>query len=1489
MDKQLSRIASFLRGRLLLGAIVGVVLAATLVVLGAWWLQPRYDIDLGQVRSYEQVRLAKELRDSLQRAQEWQSPLVDAANITALTVWIRHPDNASAATLEDLLRKSDVPNFAVLNGLVTLLPSEAAERLPEWRKAEEPKVTSELTRLAQQVDSEQRQLALGRILQDVRYRTSLDAWQVPLPQEESLLERVAAWVWSKRRPNVVAWTDQYVASYDDQVARFARLYDELSKRELLALGKTAGESESLFVRKLSAGASQSPLAFAGEQSTTDWEIVHRTFGKASAGQVVATEVATGVELFTLPWTNIEPKDDGELLDLHPQWPPPSVSSRVRLRSLQAFLRRSGLPPGLRLHAVSVEAAGSWESPELSLRLTLKHPDLTSFEQRADLVLAGKEATPLEKQLTKIAAAAAESAKKAALDMRELAGIPVRIKPSPDPLVWQATFSPPKTPPFTLRGQVNDELSLVFEPLPQLAERLAWRAWLVKSEPQLAVAEDQIRLKQLEVGSGAEGVALTWELAGKGRAQPQSLQTHISHDGTVHQEISDAFAQQIADLASAPPKPKPTPTATKVSEDEALEAAQQELDTAFAKVAPFVQLVVRETQGAVALHAMVQIADWPALELGPQPVVSPAQRPSPLSKLLSAESVQQAAAVQWTSAGKQGVRRMGVGRANGQIDAWNPNTGEVEVHCSAPIAGRSVQWQESLKAAKQAWAGMTVEEIGRQIISKLNWSFSPNDTSIPVSLRGVLLGVDPDPDIRDGSWLQLNPLRLRLRGRVHVPCLLGLTAVAEGNVAPRVALSSRVMVDQERGFQLNEIGIVLERTWQLPWCNLSDPTIRLNLEERMLTLSTYITPPLPSTGAPLPVPLIGSVRTDNLWLYISAMQCEMGGSLDATRFRARTHLELLQYAKVASGEADLDFLEQQITGQLEANNSLPLLGPVLPLRAAGLTQYSWKQGTLLTQCDLSARRPNRGHLDVVVRFRDEPRQIELRGDVQVPSLASQLLTDGHATLDGQSFALNGNGNIGVWVVSFEARPSGITWNYYLAGMQLPWQCKAGTIDDVDENAIGAQLQRLEEKAGSIAEASEDAEAFVKQYFTLSTAPTPPDEPPPKPGALSKFQPVSKPIVVERDDSAGQIVAYVVDGGARGELFRFPVSAVELPGALADYRLAAWTLRLPEKPKEIRTGAGHLLIFDPLSPRVIDVFVPSPNEPVQVNDQQTYLAKVHQGEPLGCPAVPPEGVDTKRRQYLRDVVKLWFDGVLSGREIKKIDFRLTDLGIEMESPNALGDLGHRLATLFTTRDERQQTIYLDADDFAVAQRDALFARLRGVNGDWWYLQGLGGDEQSLLYALPQQVEGVTKWHATLTGAVEWTNVPIDFIGMPPAFDVQTATLAKALLAQPTLIVPHSILVGPEGAMVFDAANQNRVALVHAGESPPRLYIVTKGDFVRWDNADSLFLTAPAWRTADSRSTLNWSSISRTTLLDWSETRAKEPQWGANPLGLLIGLSK
>jgi hypothetical protein len=1484
-------------------ALLGAV-AAAFLLLAYGWLRSSEPIDLREARSLEQVGLLRELHDAMDHVRNWPAPLAQDHNIGAIADWVKRPENAQARSKVQLLRKSEHDHAGVLNGLLTQYPEFTSQQLESWRKLDDAALRKKLRQLAEQAVREQKQASLAALLRETRYRQGLEALHVPFPKPDAWWQRAVRMLTWSHQNNSDRWANRFQAAYREQTLPLARLYDALLERKMVILGGASSNDEALRLVRLSQRGSTSAVVFQGATSTTDWALEYRANVPASdergSDESWESNIPTGIHFYALPWKNASPslhespvkQVGGEAnateIAIHPDWPPPPTSSRVKLQEFESFLRRFGVPAGLQIHHVVVSASGSWEKPELALEVGFVHRDLPKFQHLANFCLLRGQVDDLTSQLRESMAKAAKQARTEAAEITEFAGVPVRIgEDSSDPYMWVATFTPPEAPPFQLRGQLNDDLRFVFERLPPLADRLAYQQWLCEREPTLLPVAEKLRLQHLTLEPG-EGVVALWELPAEHGQGSSKVRARIPRQGHPSIVLSEPVKERLASSTVKTTRSETHSGKSRLSVAEVQAAAKAELQKRFPKIAPMVELVAQEQAGKVLVRALARISDWPSLELGPVEVVAADQVATVVANLVSFESVETAAAAQWTTPDEKGISHLRLGPAQGKIKEWNPETGTAKLECAVPLAGQTIRWQDALQATGQAWIGDSLESIGEQIAQQLHWEGT--SLSLPEYLQGVLVKIEPDPD-RDGDhrWLQLNPLRIRAQGHLRLPCLYS------------ARVNARVMIDQDRGVVVNEVGFTRERTIALPWCLLSDPAIRVNLEDRMFTLSALVTPPAPSTGAPV---LGGVVRTDNIWLHIAALQGQLGGRFDAQRFRAGVHLQLLHHAKVGTGELDCNFEEQTFTGTMNGSNSLPLLGKVMPLRLSGELRYAGKEQTISLSSYITSKGANQGKLDLIVHFDPQhgatsttPAQpLEMRGEVRVPYLGSDINVSGASDFEA-NYHLSARGTVGLWKVALEANREKLTWQYRLAGVNLPWQYSAASFDDVDDEAIRGQLSRLEAQSHDIPAATSKEESDLAVAFRREQ-PSKPNPGTPRKSKVRPAQYASIAATMRLDQTSQYVVVESVlpSHTAATERFRFPASALPTGYAsLDEFKASFWVKRDPQNPEQLLPGVGEIILFAPTSPRVIQLSVQA-GEVLKVIDHSDALVLLHRGESLSWPGGQPPSVEVQRQRMLNRNTAVVYASrqIVDNHDPKHLSFRSTPFGVELESPSLLGDDGHRTATLLCAPAGAQGeaaviSVNFDAEKFLPERRDGEYPRFMQIPSARPRIYALAARDNALVYAeAGRDAQGELEVRLGLQGPTSWRDIPIEFIGMPHVIDAQLSDLGEALLSHSAGFAPERVIVGKQGVALFCKDEPERVRLLHAGEATPRLHPLDRDQLIHWPADDSLSLLPTAWNSADKRRDLSWDAVSEAALVPWNSTRRAEPGWGANPLGILIRLA-
>lgn len=996
--------------------LLGSALAASLLALVIWGVWGRGGgiwLDAERVGRHDAATLSK-LGKDLKLLLEWDPPFAQLAASETLAEWMRMPTNASARRWEELIR-SDVREFARINGMVHLLRNDPLADLQNLQKLEQAERVRELHVRFRTIAEQRRAASLVKIAQLPEHRLLLERWRVsavPVPSAE-----ISRWrsLWATTPATTVRWAESLRTAIEQQIEPLEQLYRTADAKDEIRLGQ-AGEMQLVLKRLLARDTQRPTVVYSGTRTLSDWELWVRAQANLDGEQdeqgakVVAGQLHewdTGLRLVCVPWTQAS----SGVASYRPVWPPDSLSAGCELPRVNEFLRDSGLPRSWLAAKATLRATGDWNQPRVTLRFDLASPQFPDWRSAVEWEMPQSQVSDWRQQVAKASQTARQSLLDHVLGLTEYCGCPAKFESiQGDARGVQLTLTHAQWGDLRLSGALDDDGELDWRPLPPVEDRLKLCEHLIRERPELKPHASRLVVTAVKLAPDRSEVEVQWKLRPLPGESKEPVTLAWKSDTKATQPSPSSSVVGVPKSLPPPPPSTVTPTPPgqpPATPDAIRQAAEAHLAREYPALGKALRAMVAPSESGVVLHLALKISDWPELSLGPVTTATVAEVPGQIDTLLGRETVTAAIDEQWHDA--KGLLKHGrYGEIHSELTDWDPRKGRAKIRSAInfPYIG-SIDWEEKAESQLDgAWTMMDELALSNELRPDVDEALTSAQEEMLswIGLGGVgRVEVDPQ-GIEGNRWLTMNPPRISLRCWARVP-YLGVKVQA-----------GRCWLDGSGLHAPKELGVAIPGTITLPYFSLSEPSIALGLGERSLNLAGKVTPPSP----PGPV---------NPWLDVGYTELAVGGELHkdgwkAPKLRGTGDLAVAGSTNLAHGGLGVDFSKGDIDGDFLARAPLPGMDTV-PARLDGKLAYRGDAGSF----DMGGRgtvfSQEVANLNFLMGEKNaqEERPFDLTGRVRVPYVAS-LTVKGDAAKKMDRFTLRGKGSSGPFTCRFTATEDGV---------------------------------------------------------------------------------------------------------------------------------------------------------------------------------------------------------------------------------------------------------------------------------------------------------------------------------------------------------------------------------------------------------------------------------------------------------------------------------
>jgi hypothetical protein len=1257
------------------------------------------------------------------------------------------------------------------------------------------------------------------------------------PAEPSWHRRAACWILRKPAADASLWVDAYLKAYDDQLAAVEAFYNAV---DACTSAQTPSAVGIRFVfRRPRPPADAAAVTYDRLDTRTDWEL---WISQPAEGGVRSAQWS-GMLLARQPWH----REDAAL---RPEWPPAAEDLRVQNEDACARLLHAGrVPPAFGVRRARARTSGLWEKPALDLTFDLVCADFPDWSLPKQQLRFDGEAPmeALHKQLRALGAGARADLEKHLLTLRAWKELPVRVAQTGDegaPL--RVHFRLPALDPVEIKlgARLTDEGRLVLvHTLPDVPTRLELAERVVKAEGRLAAYRGRLQLKGVKVLPSSR-LRLEFDLGEAARPDApvvEGIVWELGPDGKGRVKLPPGFpAKGAAQVA-----PIPAPAQDPDSADAVRSAARAHLRSSYAALDGAVEIhVTPGPQGGSLLSLALTVADLEALQLGPTPAYRAAEVPGLIDQLLSEATVLREAKRQW--AGRNGPRRHLL------LKAWNPATVIAllshEVRLTEEV---KLPWEEEVRREGKAWKRLSEAEVNAGELRKRADALLASAPALRAELGPLVVHVGVNPDyFGNGRWLRLDPPAVALRAKVVVK-LLGLSARVDD-----------LLLD-ESGLHWGQAEYTFEFTGtiSLPWFAITNSRLIVRPARAELEVQGCVTPPVPAPPGLLPPAF------QNPWLDIAYFHVGIRGRWDAPVLSGSASLVVWQ-RRVAEAGLSLDFVEGEFRAYLRAGNALPEMEK-LPFRLVGNVCLSLKKRSLDAGLEASAG-PARLGGQFRFALKDNGPYIAAVGNLWCGPLKAQL--KGYVGNNFEDYSLSGKGTVDLKVgkayVLVELDRAGFRvktgWEEAQNGPKEVY--RAASLEDID---VGELRKALGGSGGGGNGPGDSGDG---------PPPPPPVAPPvPPPATFAEEAPPANPPA-----APAPIQRF---GGSKLEV-KFRDGAV----VFLEKETGALLLSVPSAPLGVKDpaeceymywrqqdGTGDVLVFAPAgSRRVVHVHAAKGAAPAVSDLTAGYRALL---DDLFAAA-------PGRAAAARDAAETHFEvKITPGAPAEPAAIRAESGGYGFDYWQRSSDGEKRLhCQFFWVRNEKPHRAILYAPYVAPEQRTPdFFGELSALATEASYVIIVAHDPGRKRFAwLTRGDDGA--WLLALNAADPKKAAPVILADVPRPYHGAHA-LATACLKDSSAWDVKRVWIGPQGVC---ADVGDGWILMRLAEAKPAACRLTRDRFDRWAK-DSRRYLPPAWREEEARKKLSSAEVARVAVADYQQLRQREPQWQANPLGLLLGLAR
>lgn len=844
-----------------------------------------YEFELSEVSDPKDVQKLLSLDEELRKLSDWTPPLADSAELISEFIGLNpdagewgdllrsHADGSAGEDEEidpELLKdESGLPAYNA--GILALMENFDAAELKRLQALGEAERLEQVRAALAEAAEQRRRDLVSQLVESPGFAATADQFQLPdFPAEEEKRE---------------AWIERFSSAVSDEVGPMSEWYEKIlsyENRIVPALEKSLGDSPSRLVLRPARDGNGKPLVeFKRGETVADFDVV--LFSKTLEEEAEAPFISrdTGLRVRGLGFKEgpegVEPDPAGLANG--------SATFEIDPEPFQQLTSEFGLPKGF--FPLGADSLSSEGAAKVKIGVSLRRQQLPDFVAESNLAIDLEDADPeasIRGQVEKFG-------ESALADFREFLDSPGKKSFNGTPVEISAIAGEDSRykigveiepwPALHFEADLFEDGRLEFAKSPPMNESTAFSRALVGSSEVLAPTADFAMVSELKLAQGLKGElwfrdpdpnALTsyfgpveWAVSPKGEA------TFFDVDS-----VRDQVARSGSDHGATGGEP-----------EFKLDELQGQLEAAFPDLAPFVELgnPVASTSGT-RCGAVLKIADWPELSLGPVYARDAAQM---IENLLSERTVLAAAGGGWKSGPHP---RFEIFQST--LSGWDPEAATAKIQTTITLGSvkKSLSWEEDVVLENGAWSHFGSEQICEAIGVK---ALEPLESRIK-SLTGDNLSVRVQRDaFGEGVWLQTRPLTIKLDVGLDVPFLEGV----------HINLGSATIGAKELDWP-DEYALQWKNTVPTPWVNISDPAVTVELDRQSLRISGRLTPPFPTglrsagpTGMrtfaeelDLPIDTIDNMRVDNPWLHAMYFDTRIEGSLKEAALAAQTDLVLL---------------------------------------------------------------------------------------------------------------------------------------------------------------------------------------------------------------------------------------------------------------------------------------------------------------------------------------------------------------------------------------------------------------------------------------------------------------------------------------------------------------------------------------------------------------------------------------------------------------------
>lgn len=1478
----------------LTGSTVAVGLLMALLVMWQHSRDPRFTFPFSGLTQPSSIRTLCRLAEEIDGVEEWvpASAHEDAVESLAGFLEVALTEQATAVETHELLRQPDSSGGSRLNPTVLLIASQIDS--DGWvRLRAEPiaKRKSSLKRYAEQAVVQRRKQAKQALLsrpeaQELLQSAGASAW----PSEIGWLRRTSCWMFRKAPRDRELWLDEFLAAIRPLQQR-ERWYARLEG--ITELPFATKDHSGLWLRRT---AGTETIRFNGHDSRLDFTLWLRFAGSAAPGVAVNplndasagyTDLDTGLRFFGV---NLDLDEKQEVHLRHPL-PRPLIHHDL----FAGFLRALGVGNMFALRELTVQPEGE---EAFTINLTLHHRELPGFSFQTSLQL--QQSGPiLENAVRSLHQQAVERLCDHVRQMPSFDGLQWKITDRGDEGPMQVRIHLPESSnsshldlprsSVSLCLSVTDRGNLTWSGMPTLEESAGLVKTLATSHPTLSKCKPLLTLDSVTVNGSPAILSGRLRVQGKAAGLKEDragVRWWIAANGSSGVQMTEDVEEYLRECATilgrtAPPPGTPAPNTTRLKR-----AIETLLQRKYPEIKDQVKVVtLTEAGGRAWLRLGVTIGDWPTIELDPVPLQGEAEIEHRLEVMLGARSVQDAAARVW--GGQWAHPKYGKVRAT--LTEWSPEEAKARVACRLllPFLDDVLTWDEAAQFRSDRWIRDRELELGELLEGKI--------ATIEEQLRkafreygnlDIELGVDRN-GFGPNRWLQLAPPALKLRGRIVLPYLNSCAAGADG-----------IRIDQEGVHWPEKVYGCYLGTFPLGSIAISDPKITLKIPEEVwrniggdrdwraafqttVLLGAKITPPVPPTPPGVKEQTNGQVRLDNPWLPFFYVEADLGGRIANPRFEAKAEVKLLRNytAATANLEADLSPSDsQRLVARLETGTRII---PELP-RLDGELRLSRREG-----CQIEAGFSCLG-VDAAGRFRyrweSELAFVDVVGyaDVGIPVPGFGLIPLRRVRLHGQTdlglrkYDLVGRASMNVpWPAEsaeVEIRVhwrDGVSFRFYWedGGQTAEFTVEVPSLNALSENALQQAYELSQRKPKKSTEAERRSMSYT----------------PPKPLESKSYNGESEADAMTRGGTnvgpaAPEDEPRPAGGGSLevspdGEFLRFHVNdrvLLRVKSAdlgLKDFQRCWYCIWFGETRRT-------LLVFDRHQDQLFLARC--------LNDKSLDGKEDLWGRLGGLKQLFPPNT-----RKIEDCTLGWYT------TINFVDLMLRGANLEPPTRDAGGCTiverdrrvpGGEIRYFSWIREGGYRSVVVQSHLVVPAeQNETLWRRLSKLAPER-QVRLIAATEKRL--ALLEAAEAGQYFLYLDPEGAPGKKLPLEVIEEEDAFDRCYAWTALAAWKHDWSFGDCIGWIGPEGGCINDGSDFWLLPTRRPGAAQPDEAIrLTRKQFDDWSD-ESVRLLPRSRQTVAARKALKSEEVARLAVRDWRPLR--QEGWGANPMGLLVGLA-